>query len=141
RLRPWPLGGGDIGVGELAGALAGKAGLERMARRPPDLGGEPVAARAERIDHRGEQQSLADGDDLRAETLLRRLRPEGGEVGRDHVAGYDLGIHRLEGRNLRSEVVVHELVAAGGGELVAGLRERRRQAALRIPPGMAACGV
>ena len=60
-------------------------------RRPPDFRGEAIATLAERIDHRGEQQRLADGDDLRLEALLRRLRPEGGEVRRDHVAGDDLG--------------------------------------------------
>ena len=108
-----------------------------MGRRPPDFGGESVAARAERVDDRREQQRLADGNDLGAEALLRRLRPEGREVGRDHVAGDDLGIDRLERRDLRREVVVHQLIAAGIGEPVAGLCKRRRQAVLRIPPGIA----
>src|SRR5262249_27071757 len=40
-------------------------------------------------------------------------------------------------RNLGGEVVVHKLVAAGIGEFVAGLRQGRRQAALRIAPGIA----
>src|SRR5262249_21631422 len=92
RLRPRPFGCVDVGVGEFLRALPGETGLERMVWRPPDFRGEAVAACAERIDHRREQQRLADGHDLRAEALLRRLRPEGGEVGRDHVAGDNLGI-------------------------------------------------
>src|SRR5438093_383962 len=80
RLRPGPLRCARIGVGQFARALAGQPRLERMVRRPPDLGGEPVAAGAERVDHGGEEQRLADGDDLRPEALLRRLRPEGREV-------------------------------------------------------------
>jgi hypothetical protein len=38
---------------------------------------------------------------------------------------------------LRREVVVHHLIAAWIDEPVAGLRERRRQTALRIAPGIA----
>src|SRR5262249_19707430 len=96
RLRPWPFGGVDVGLGELFRALPGETGLERMARRPPDFGGEAVAARAERLDHRREQQRLADGDYLRAEALLRRLRPETGDVGRDTGAAHDSGVDRRE---------------------------------------------
>src|SRR5262245_17216888 len=82
RLRPRPLRRARIGVGQFARALAGEPRLERMVWRPPDLGREPVAAGAERVDDGREEQRLADGDDLRPETLLRRLRPEGCEVGR-----------------------------------------------------------
>ena len=108
-----------------------------MVRRPPDFGGQAVAARAQRLDRRGKQQRLADGDDLRLEALLRRLRPERGEVRRDHHAGDDLDARRLEGRDLRGEVVVHLLIAAGIDQLVAGRGERRRQAALLVAPGVA----
>src|SRR5665811_2634221 len=85
RLRPRPVGRLGVAVGELLGALVGKAGLERVMRRPPDFAGEPVAAFAQRVDDGGEQQRLADSDDLRLEALLRRLRPEGREVGWDHI--------------------------------------------------------
>ncbi len=48
RLRPRPSGRLHVGVGQFPGALAGQAGLERMVRRPPDFGGQAVAARSER---------------------------------------------------------------------------------------------
>ena len=108
-----------------------------MMRRPPDFAGEPVAAFAQRVDDGGEQQRLADGDDLRLEALLRRLRPEGREVGRDHVAGDDLRAGRLERRNLRGEIVVHELIAAGIDELEPALGKRRREPDVGIAPGIA----
>ena len=43
-----------------------------MVRRPPDLGGEPVATVAQASTRR-EKQRLTDGDDLGIEALLRRL--------------------------------------------------------------------
>src|SRR3954470_2741514 len=95
-----------------------------MVWRPPDLGREAVAACAERVDDGGEQQRLADGDDLRPEALLRRLRPEGREVGRDHVAGDDLGARGLERGNLRSEVVVDRLIATRIDQPIARCGER-----------------
>jgi hypothetical protein len=64
RLRPRPFGGADIGVGEFFRALPGETGFERMIRRPPDLGRESVAARAEGVDDRRKQQRLADRDIL-----------------------------------------------------------------------------
>src|SRR5262245_37700714 len=64
RLGPRPLRRPRIGVSQFARALAGEPRLERMVRRPPDLGGEPVAAGAERIDDRGAEERLADGAGL-----------------------------------------------------------------------------
>src|SRR5205814_9008786 len=75
RLRPWPLGRLCIGFGQFARALSGKAGLEQMTRCPPDFRSKPIAARAERTDHRWKQQCLPDSDDLRPKALLHRLRP------------------------------------------------------------------
>src|SRR4051812_28424089 len=103
-----------------------------MVRRPPDLAAEAIAARAERFDDGGEEQRLADGDDLRLETLLRTLRPEGREVGRDHVAGDDLRAGLLEGGDLRGEIIGERLVAARIDELEAGLLQRWREADLGV---------
>src|ERR1035437_1197074 len=41
-LRPRPVGRLGVAVGELLGALAGKAGRERVTRRPPVFAGESV---------------------------------------------------------------------------------------------------
>src|ERR1700758_4799122 len=71
------------------------------------------------------------------EILLCRLRPEGREIRRDHIAGDDRYACLFESRDLRGEVVVHDLIAARINEPVAGFRECRRQAALRIAPGIA----
>jgi hypothetical protein len=106
-------------------------------RRPPEFTRQSIPTRAQGADHRRKQQRFADGDDLRLKTLLRGLRPEGREVRRDHVACDDLAIRRLEGGNLRGEVVVHHLVAAGIVQPVTGLRERGRQAELGIAPRIA----
>src|SRR6187401_3649241 len=105
-----------------------------MVRRPPDLAAEAIAALAQRLDDRREQQRLSDGDYLRLEALLRRLRPERREIRRDHVAGDDVRAGRLERRNLRREVAVHELVAAGIVQLVAGLCQCGWQPEIRIAP-------
>src|SRR5512139_679565 len=106
-------------------------------RRPPDLAAEAIAALAEGFDHGWEKQGLTNGDDLRSEALLCRLRPEGYEIRRDHVAGDDFRARCLERRNLRREIAVHELVAAGIVQLVAGFCEGRRQAQLWVAPGIA----
>src|SRR5262245_6522513 len=136
RLGPRPVRCPGIGIGKLSTTLPREARFERVVWRPPDLAGQPIAARAKRLDDRGEKQGFADGDNLRLESLLRGLRPECREIRWDHVAGDDLGPRRLESGNLRREVVIHELIAAGIVQLVAGLRERRRQAELRIAPGI-----
>src|SRR6516165_10148991 len=130
RLRPWPLGGIGISIGELLGALPGKARSERIIRRPPDFAGQAVAARPQRIYHRWEQQRLADRHYFWMEILLRSLRPESREVRRDHVPGDDLGAGFLEPRDLGGEVIIHHLIAARINQPVAGLRQRRP--ALRI---------
>ena len=111
--------------------MKGWFGVHQISRR------EAVAAVAERLDHRREQQRLADGDDLRLEALLRGLAPEGGEIRRDHVAGDDLAAGCLEGADLSGEIVVQRLIAARIDQLVAGRGERRRQAALGVAPGVA----
>ncbi len=72
-----------------------------MGRRPPHLGRDVVAALAQRLHRRRKQQRLGDGDDLRLQSLLPRLIPEGGEVGRDDHAGDDLGISATERGDLR----------------------------------------
>ena len=66
RLRPWAAGRGGVAVGQRLGAVAGQRRDEGMVGRPPDLRAEAVAALAQRLDRRGEEQRLADGDDLRA---------------------------------------------------------------------------
>src|SRR5262245_3707601 len=134
RLGPRPVRCLGIGIGKLSTALPREPRFERVVWRPPDLAGQPIAARAQRFDNRRKQQGFADGDDLRLESLLRGLRPECREIRWDHVAGDDLGSRRLERGNLRGEVVIHELIAAGIVQLVAGLRERRGQTVLRIAP-------
>ena len=71
------------------------------------------------------------------EILLRRLRPKGGEIGRDHIPGDNLGAGFLETRDLGCEVIIHDLIAAWINQSIAGLRQCRRQTALRIAPGIA----
>ena len=85
----------------------------------------------------GNRMRLADRGHLGLEALLQRLLPEGGEVGRQHDAGEDLAAGVLEGGDLRREVVGEVLVAAGIGELVALLRQHRREADLLVAPGIA----
>src|SRR4029079_2030680 len=108
-----------------------------MVWRPPDLAAQPIAAFAQRLDDRREQQRLANGDDLRPEALLCRLRPERREVRRDHVAGDNVRAGRLECRDLRREVAVHELIASGVAQLVTGLCQCGRQPKVWITPGIA----
>jgi D-alanyl-D-alanine carboxypeptidase len=50
-LRPRTARRLGVGVGEVAGALAGEARLEGMVRRPPDLAGEALAARPGYSEH------------------------------------------------------------------------------------------
>src|SRR6185437_2922323 len=108
-----------------------------MMRRPPDLAAQPIAALAQRLDHRWEQERLADRDDLRPETLLRGLRPERREIRWNHVAGDDFRAGCLECRDLRREVAVHELIAAWIVQLVAGLCEGGRKPEIGIAPRIA----
>ena len=123
RLRPWLAGRRGIGVAQFLCALAGQARLEGMTWAPPDFRAQPVAPIAQRRHRRGEQQRLADGHDFRLEALLRRLRPEGREVGRDHHTGHDLDIGLLERRDLGAEVGRKRLIAAGIEQVeAAGLR-------------------
>ena len=114
RLRPRPLGrvryrrrSSCRALWPVRPDLNGKFGVHQISVvRPLPRG--PSEATTER-----EQQRLADGHDLGMEALLRRLRPERREIGRDHVADDDLGAGALERRNLRGEIVVHHLIAAG----------------------------
>src|SRR6185503_6080524 len=108
-----------------------------MVRRPPDLAAETITALTQRLDNRREQQRLSDGDDLRPEALLCGLRPEGREIRRDHVAGDNVRAGRLECRDLRREVAVHELIASGVVQLVTGLCQCGRQPKVWITPGIA----
>src|SRR4029078_12363198 len=103
-----------------------------MVRRPPDLAAEAVAAPAQRLDDRREQQCLSDRDDLWLEALLRPLRPKRREIRRAQFAGDDFRAGRLERRNLRREIAVHELVTAGIVQLVASLCQCRRKLADRV---------
>ena len=59
--------------------------------------------------------------------LLRRLAPEGGEVGRDREGVEDLAFLGLELRDLRRVVGRAVLVAARVDDREAGLRELRRE--------------
>ena len=108
-----------------------------MARAPPDFRRQPDAARTERPDGGREKQRLGDGDDLRLEALLRGLGPERREIWRDEHARHDLDVGSLECRDLRREVVGEKLEPAGIDQLVAGLRQRRREAALLVAEGVA----
>src|SRR2546422_5546182 len=80
-----------------------------MVRRPPHLGGEPLADGAEGLDRAWKEQRLADGHRLRPEALLARLGPKGREVGRNQHARHDLDLGVLERRDLRGEIVEERL--------------------------------
>src|SRR3954451_631138 len=108
-----------------------------MMRRPPDFARQPATARPERFNNGGKQKGLSDSDDLRPETLLRRLRPKGGEVGWNHVAGNDFAIRCFERGDLGREVVVHHLITAGIDQLVPRLGKCRGQSELRVTPRIA----
>ena len=108
-----------------------------MVRRPPNFRGKIVAVLAQRFDRDREQNGLADRSNLRLEALLRRLVPEGGEIGRDHHAGDDFAIRLFERGDLRREVVGEILIAAGIGQREAELVEDRREADLLAAPGVA----
>ena len=112
RLGPWPPGCGAVAFSQLSRTFAREGRRERMVGRPPDFRGQAVAAVAKRLDYRREQQCLADGHNLRIEPLLRRLGPEVGEVGRNHVAGDDLAAGFLESGNLRGEIIGERLIAS-----------------------------
>ena len=124
-------------VGELGRRLAVERRFERMRRRPPDFRRQVVAGLAERLQRHREQDAFADADRLRLEALLVGLRPEGGEVGRQHDAGDDLDIAALEGGDLRREIVGEVLVAAGIDQRKAVLGQHRREADIGIAPGIA----
>src|SRR5712672_1656037 len=108
-----------------------------MVRRPPHFRRKIVAVLAERLDGHREQDRLADRGDLRPEALLQRLFPECREIGRQYDPGDDLGVGALERADLCREVVSEVLVAAGVGELVAGLLQHRREPDLFVAPGIA----
>ena len=66
------------------------------------------------------------------EVLLRRLRPERGEVGRQRDADDDLDVLLLELADDRREVVGQHLEPAGIDDRVPGRRGARREARLRV---------
>src|SRR5262245_11119759 len=137
RLRPLLLRLLRVGGGQLAGGGPGERRLERMLRRPPDLGRHAVAEVAQRLDRAREQQGLAHRGDLWSESLLRGLLPEGRPVRRQRHARDDLDLLVLERRDLRRVIVGQVGIAPGVDHLVAGLAERRREPALLVAPGVA----
>src|SRR2546428_8891174 len=105
-----------------------------MVRRPPHLGGEPLADGTEGLDRAWKEQRLADGHRLRPEALLARLGPKGREAGRNRPARNDLDLGVLEARDLRGEIVEERLEEARIHHLKAELLERRGEAAPGVPP-------
>ena len=108
-----------------------------MRRRPPHFCGEAFAQFSQRLDRAGEEQRLAQGHDLGPQALLPRLGEEGPGVGRNDDAGDDVDALLLEGADLRGKVVVHVLEATRVDEPEPFLRERSREAAPLVAPGVA----
>ena len=108
-----------------------------MPRRPPALGGEPVADRADGLHLGREQQGLADGRGDGLELLLVRLLPEVDEVRRDEDAAEDLAAGRLELADLRRVILGAVLEPAAVDHRVARLLEHRRLTGLGVGPAEA----
>ena len=136
-LCPLLLGGGGVVRRQRSRRLPGQRRTERMPRRPPHFGRQVVRCIAQRLDGHRKQNRLAHAADFRAEALLARLRPERGEIGRNHHTGDDLGLGFLEAANLRRKIVRQVLVAARIDQLVALRGQRLWQPPLRIAPCIA----
>ena len=108
-----------------------------MGRAPPDLRGQTVAQVAQCFDRAGEQQRLAQRDDLRLEALLARLGQKGLGIGRDDDAGDDLDAILLEGSDLGTEVLRAILKTAGVDEREAHGSQRLRKAQFLVAPSVA----
>src|SRR6185295_10906159 len=137
RLRPGSAGRFGEAGGELRRALAGQRRFEWVVWRPPDLGREIVAGLAQGFDGLRKKERLADRSQLRREAKLLGLAPKSGESRRNHDAGHDLALRRLEGADLRREIVGQILIAARIGELVTKLYKHRREADRLVAPGIA----
>ena len=110
--------------GEIAAIDPGEARLIGVVGRPPHFAGHADAARPERRDVRGEQEGLAEGDDLRLVALLGALIVEAGEIRREEIAGDDLDAGLLEGGDLRREVVAESRELTGIDDREARLLDR-----------------
>src|SRR6266702_4963237 len=108
-----------------------------MRGRPPHFRGEAIAEIAQRFDRSREQERLADGNDLRFETLLARLDQKVLRVRRNHDARHDLRTALLERCDLCGEVLRHGLKTARVLERKTLLREHRRKAELAVAPRVA----
>ena len=100
---------------------AGQRRLERMVRRPPDFRGKVVAVVAQRLDATGNRIALpidaAFGLKPCCSACFQKVVKSGGST--TPVTISRIGV--LEGGDLRGEIVGQVLVAAGIGQLVAGL--------------------
>src|SRR5208283_4876760 len=94
-------------------------------RRPPDLCRKIVGCFADGFNRRWKEQRLRDCADLRPQSLLARLRPEGCEIRRDHVPGDDLRASILKCADLSRKVVRKRLEVRRMDHLVSMFYERR----------------
>src|SRR5579859_1938680 len=138
-LQPLASGRLRVGVGDLLVGHAERRRAIRPCGAPVDGRGEVVPEAAEGDDLGGEQARLRDLRDLHllCVALLRRLPPEGREVGRQRERVEDLAVLGLELRDLGREVRRAVLVRARVDDGEAGLREQRgERAADRVAVGV-----
>ena len=114
-----------VGTGESAGRLAVERGVVRHVGTPPRVGRDVIHQRAERGDVRGEQQHLGDRGQLRLESLLGSLLPEGVEVRGQRAVAVDLAVLGLELRDHRGVVSGPVCVGAAVDDLIAGRLDQR----------------
>src|ERR1700680_3417926 len=107
-----------------------------MARRPPDLGGEPVSAIADGSHGSGKKECLPNRDDFGLETLLRGLVPESSEIRRDDHPSHNFHSRVLESGDLRPEIVHQRLKTSGIHQLIVGFLESWWKTDLGITPSV-----
>ncbi|MPM79120.1 hypothetical protein SDC9_126151 [bioreactor metagenome] len=108
-----------------------------MRRRPPHLGGQPQAQVTQRLDGTGEQQGLAQRDDLGLEALLTRLSEKSLGVRRNHHARDNLHTSPFKGRYLRGKVLRSALKTPRIGERKTHVGQRLGETQLLVAPGIA----
>src|SRR4029077_3234695 len=108
-LRPLLSGRLRIGRRKLSGRLTSERRPIGKRRRPPHLRRKVIGGLPDGLNRRGEQQGLGDCTDFWSQSLLPRLRPEGREVRRNHIAGDNLNTRFLKGADLSREIVGQRL--------------------------------
>ena len=133
----WPRPAEVYAVASSVQVCPVKRGVPRQLGHPPAVGGDVVDLGAHRVGVGREQQHLGDGGELGLEALLQRLRPHGGEVGRQRHVGEEVVAVALELRDHRRVVGQPVGVRRRQVEGVArALGDRREHGAERVAVGV-----